>query len=387
MFPVCERKSNMPVGSGLNVFIIGGGLVGCGCGYYLTRAGARVTILEENFLASGASGANAGLLSLGMPERPDVAHLYAESRRLILEELEPEIGDFEMVRSGILYVAMEETELQALKMRAEAFQETRIAFTELTPEELLEEEPRLSPDASGGLLAPDSGNFNPFLLSHGLARSMVRNGGRFAVGKSVKSIEKDGEGFLIKTGGETFSADVVVLANGWQATGLAEPLGITLPVVPARGQIIITEPLAPFVRKAIHSTRHIYMRQTVSGTCQIGSHTEFVGSDRRVTLEKLGNYAEDISKMIPLFANVRMLRAYAGLRPLTPDSLPIVEKAPGMDGLVLACGHSRTGASLSVVTGKIVTELLLEGRSSLDISPWSLDRFGGKTFEECTNGR
>ena len=80
-----------------------------------------------------------------------------------------------------------------------------------------------------------------------------------------------------------------------------------------------------------------------------------------------------------------MLRAYAGLRPLTPDSLPIVGKAPGIENLILACGHSRTGASLSLVTGKIVSELLLNGESSLDISPWSLDRFEGKTFQELTD--
>lgn len=377
----------MPVGSGLKVLIVGGGLIGCGCGYFLSRAGARVTILEENFLSSGASGANAGLLSLGVPERPDVAHLYGESRRLMLEEMEPEIGDFEMVRSGILYVAMDDTGIQALKMRADAFRATGIAFTELTAGELLQEEPRLSPGVAGGLLARESGNFNPFLLNHGLARCLTRNGGSITTGVSVKSIEKDGRGFSLKTDGDTYTADAVVLANGWQARELAEPLGITLPVVPARGQIIISEPLAPFARKAIHSTHHIYMRQTESGTCQIGSHTEFVGPDRGVTLEKLGAYAREISEMIPFFGKVRMLRAYAGLRPLTPDSLPIVEKAPGLDGLVLACGHSRTGASLSVVTGKIVSELLLEGRSSLDISPWSLARFDGKTYEEFTNGR
>jgi sarcosine oxidase subunit beta len=346
-----------------------------------------VTILEAKFLASGASGANAGLLSLGMPDRPDVAHIYAESRRLMQEEIPSEIGDFEYVQGGILYVAMDEDDLRALEMREEAFREEGIESTFLTSEQMVREEPILSPEVAGGLFVPKTGHFNPFLLTHGLARSVTEKGGRIVAGTRVNSIEKNQTGFLLQTDTRAVSADAVVLATGWQSDELTESLGFTVPVVPARGQIIITEPLAPLTRKGIHSAHHIYMRQTVSGTCQIGSHTEFVGPDRNVTLEKLRRYAEDITQMIPFLKQARMLRAYAGLRPLTPDALPFVGAAPGTEGLILACGHSRTGASLSIVTGRIVSELIMEGEPSLDISPWSLDRFGEKTFEECYNGK
>lgn len=378
---------HMPSGSKLSVAIIGGGLVGCACGHYLARKGADVTILEANFLASGASGANAGLLSLGMPDRPDVAHLYAESRRLMQEEIPSEIGDFEYVQGGMLYVAMDDDDIRALEMREEAFRKEEIECIFLTPKQILREEPILSPAVTGGLFVPGTGHFNPFLLNHGLGRSVIDKGGRIVTGVRVTSIEKNQAGFLLQTDSRVVPADAVVLATGWQAGELTEPLGFTIPVVPARGQIIITEPLAPLTRKAIHSAHHIYMRQTVSGTCQIGSHTEFVGSDKAVTLEKLSRYAKDITQMIPFFKQARMLRAYAGLRPLTPDALPFVGAAPVMEGLFLACGHSRTGASLSIITGKIISELVMDGEPSLDISPWSLDRFGGKTFEECYNGK
>jgi sarcosine oxidase subunit beta len=159
-----------------------------------------------------------------------------------------------------------------------------------------------------------------------------------------------------------------------------------LPVVPARGQIIISEPISPLTKKIIISLHHMYMRQTVSGTCQIGSHTELVGPSKEVTLAKLREYTKDLTRILPFFKKVKMLRAYAGLRPLSPDSLPIVEEAPGIEGLILACGHSRTGVSLALFTGKIVSELLLEDHTSFDISHWSLARFGGKSFEECYNG-
>lgn len=376
----------MPSATGLNVVIIGGGAVGCGCGHYLARAGAHVSILEQRFLACDASGANAGILSIGPIDQPEVARLYLESRRLMQEEIAQEIGDFEYVHGGILYVALDEEDYRTLKTQAEEFRTAGIDCDYLTPEELLREEPIISPEMAGGLFVSTTGNFNPFLLTQGLARSVVDKGGKIFPGVKAQAIEKDGKGFSVRTNGESFSADAVVLATGWQASELAEPLGIVLPVVPARGQIIISEPISPLSQKIIMSLHHMYMRQTVSGTCQIGSHTELVGPSKEVTLAKLREYTKDLTRILPFFKKVKMLRAYAGLRPLSPDSLPIVEEAPGIEGLILACGHSRSGVTLALVTGKIVSELLLEEHTSFDISHWSLARFGGKSFEECYNG-
>ncbi len=380
-----DREDAMSVDSGLKVVIIGGGLVGCACGYYLARSKINVTILEKDFLASGASGANAGLLALGMPDLPQTAHLYRESRRIMQKEIESEIGDFEYVHGGMLFAAMDENDVHALQKRGEGYRAVGIKSHFLNSKEVIQAEPILNPDVAGGLFVPETGHFNPFLLVQGLARCVVDKGGKIFTSVCVNAIKKDETRFSIHTDGETFFADAVVVANGWQASELVRPMGIVLPVVPARGQIIISEPLAPLTEKAVHSPYDIYMRQTKSGTCQIGSHTEFAGPNKTVTLAKLCRYSEDITRIIPFFKHIRMLRAYAGLRPLTPDSLPIVGKAPGIENLILACGHSRTGASLSLVTGKMVSELLINGESSLDISPWSIDRFKGKTFKEPTN--
>jgi glycine/D-amino acid oxidase-like deaminating enzyme len=371
----------------LKVVIIGGGSVGCGCGHYLACGGAHVTILEQQFLASGASGANAGLLALGPVDRPEVTGLYMEARRLMKEQIAQEIGDFEYVHGGMLFVALDEGEARVLEERAKDYRAAGIQCENLTTREIVREEPILSPELSGGLFVPKTGHFNPFLLTVGLARSVVARGGKVLTGVKAQSIEKKGKGFSVRANGEVFSSDAVVLATGWQASELAAPMGLVLPVVPARGQIIISEPLAPMTRKTIISLHHLYMRQTVSGTCQIGSHTELVGPSKEVTLAKLGEYARDVTRIIPFFDRVRMLRAYAGLRPLSPDELPMVGGVPGIEGLILACGHSRSGVSLALLTGKIVSELLLEGHTSLDVSPWSPSRFGGRTFEECYHGQ
>ena len=199
----------------------------------------------------------------------------------------------------------------------------------------------------------------------------------------VRSIEKDGAGFTVQSTDGAFSADAVVLAAGWRAAQLAAPLGIVLALAPARGQIIITEPLAPLTRKIL--VGGVYIRQTGDGTFQIGSHVELVGPRKDVTFEKLRTFADAAVKLVPFFRNVRMLRAYAGLRPLSADGKPMVGEAPGMPGLVLACGHSTTGVMLAPLTGKSVCELVMEGRASRDISPWDPARFEGKGFQECHN--
>jgi len=369
----------------LKVVIVGGGVVGCACGHYLARAGAEVTILERRFLACGASGANAGIIGIGLLDPPVLARLFAESRRLLVE-LAEEIDDFEYTNGGTLFVGLDEADAGELKQR---FQEYRAAGLEcelLSPEEMVREEPLATPDASAGLFAAISAHVNPFLLTHALARSVGRMGGKVVTGVTVRSIETDGNGLAVTTGEGRISADAVVLASGWRAVELLEPLGIVLPVAPARGQIIISEPLAPLTRKIIVSCLDIYTRQTADGTFQIGSHTELVGPRKDVTLTKLRAYTDGVTRIVPFFKNIRMLRAYAGLRPFCADARPIVCPAPGTPGLVLACGHSRTGVNLAPVTGKIVCELLTEGRSSLDISPWDLARFGGKGFEECFDG-
>lgn len=372
----------MPEASALKVVIVGGGVIGCACGHYLSRAGADVTIVERRFLACGASGANAGIIGIGLIDPPALARLFAESRRLLAELVE-EIDDFEHTNGGTLFVGLDEADAEELKRSFERYRAAGLECELLSPEEMVRREPLATPAASAGLFAAISAHVNPFLLTHALARSVVRMGGKVLTGVTVRSIDTDGSGLAVATSEGRMSADAVVLASGWQASELLEPLGIVLPVAPARGQIIISEPLAPMTRKIIVSCHDIYARQTADGTFQIGSHTELVGPRKDVTLAKLRAYTDGVTRIVPFFKNVRMLRAYAGLRPLCADARPIVCPAPGRPGLVLACGHSRTGVNLAPVTGRIVCELVREGCSSLDISPWDLARFGGKGFEEC----
>jgi len=371
----------------LKVLIVGGGLVGCACGHFLAQRGAGVTILEQTYLASGASGANAGFLSVGPVDSVQKIKLFKEARRMVQEELAGRISSFEYIHGGLLYVALNDREEDELLAKAEALHEQGIESEFLQGKVLLKREPILSRKIPYGLYIPSTGHFNPFLLNHAFADSVIQKGGKVYQGVRVFAIEPGGNGFLVRSDTETFSADAVVLATGWQASELAKPLGLSVPVIPARGQVIVSEPLGPITQKIITTLHDNYVRQTVSGTCQIGSQLELVGPVKTVTLPTLRELAERISEVVPFFRNVRMLRAYAGLRPLSPDSMAIVGEAPGIKGLFLAYGHSRTGATTSTLSGRVISELIIDGSTAVDISLWDPARFEGKTFEELNDGR
>lgn len=369
----------------LKVVIIGGGLVGCACGYFLAQKGAHVTILEKNFLASGASGANAGFLSVGPVDSVREIKLFKEARRMVQEELTGRINTFEYVHGGLLYVALSDQDEDELRFKAEALSELDIDSELLHGKALQKREPLLSPHLPCGLFIPSTGHFNPFLLNHAFADSVVQNGGNVHQGVFVTSIKPENSGFSVQSDKQRFQADAVVLATGWQAGELAKPLGLSVPVIPARGQVIVSEPLSPITQKTITTLYDNYLRQTVSGTCQIGSQLELVGPVKTLTLPTLRELVERITEVIPFLRNVRMLRAYAGLRPLSPDSMAIVGEASGIKGLFLACGHSRTGATMSTLTGRVISELIIDGRTAVDISLWDPTRFEGKTFEGYNN--
>jgi len=370
----------------LNIIIIGGGLVGCACGHFLAQKGVNVTILEQNCLASGASGANSGLLSIGPVDSTKLVTLFKEGRRIVQEEINEQISSFEYIHSGFLYIGLNDQDESELKNRAEALSIHGIDSQFLYDRELFKVEPVLRREIPCGLFIPSTGHFNPFLLNYAFAKSVIQNGGVIHQGVRVSSVKPEGNSFLVQSEKETFTSDAVVLATGWQAYEIAKPLGLTIPVVPARGQIIISEPLGSITQKVIMTLDDYYFRQTVSGTCQIGSQLELVGPDKTLTLPVLREIAKRVTDLIPFLKKIRMLRAYAGLRPLSPDSMAIVGNAPGIEGLYLACGHSRTGATMSTLTGKVISELIIDGRTKIDISVWNPKRFDGKTFEESYNG-
>ncbi len=358
----------------LNVIVVGGGIIGCCTAYYLARAGVRVTLLERGPLCSEASSANAGLVSVSTREGLQLA-MARESVRLLLELRDETESDFEFVQAGNLILLRTNEDLEKHQANVEKPRAVGLDLRLLDRESALELEPEVARKILGAVYSPLDYTVNPYALTLAFAKAARREGADLRTGVEVTGLKADGSrvrGALTSCG--EFAGDVVVVAAGAWSPALLRTVGMDLPVEPSRGQIVATEPLPVITRRIVRDTGHIYVRRTARGNYVIGSLTERVGFDKSLTPEKLRDYVKEGATLIPALRDVKVLRAWAGLRPLSPDNLPFLGPMPGYDGLVLATGHSRTGVGFSAVTGRMVADQIATGKTAFPMEPFSVTR-------------
>ena len=360
------------------VIIIGGGVIGTACAYFLSRRGIKVLLLERNHLGSGASGTTAAIISIsgtsGTPEA--LRRLNVESFDLILDSEQDFDQPIEAIRGGALYVAMDDRQARDLKPAFDEVREMGIDAKWLVGEELHLIEPLLGPDAHTAFYHPASYHVNPFRLYEGYLGAALRRGSRVEYGVEVQEVELNNNRVerIITNRGE-YQADWVVVAGGAWTPEILAPLEIEIPIVPARGQVILTEACSQRTQCLLSFADHLYVKQTASGNFYLGSHTEFVGFENRITLDKISNFTRAFARAVPLLARLRALRFFAGFRPISQDNLPIIGPVPNCPKLIIASGHGRTGVRYSAATGKAVSELIVDGRTEIPIDAFAVDRF------------
>jgi len=360
------------------VIIIGGGVIGTACAYFLSRRGVKVLLLERNHLGSGASGTTAAIVSIsgssGTPEplRP----LNVESYKLILEAEQDFDRPLEVIYGGALYTAMNEQEALELRPFYEEIRDMGIDCKLMDGAEARRLEPLLCSAVTAALHNPESYHVNPFRLVAGYLGGALRRGGRVEYGIEVKEI-KVGNGRIdrVVTGKGDYYADWVVVAGGAHTPQILSCLDLQIPIVPGRGQVILTEACQPMTEHVIMFLDHLYIRQTASGNFYLGSHTEFVGFENRITLEKMTAFTQAFTRAVPLLARLCALRFFAGFRPICEDDLPIIGPVPDCPRLIVASGHGRTGVRFSASTGKAVSELIADGKTEHPIDAFGVERF------------
>lgn len=358
-----------------DTIIIGGGVVGCACAYYLAARGIRSVVLERRGIAAEASGANAGMVgaSVGIPGRT-IAHTK-KSLELLARDAQDLGRPVELVLQGRISLASGEAEWTEEQHFAAARQAEGVEVRLLSPEELRQLEPAVGPGFAGASYVPGDGHVNPFLLTHAYAAAARRLGAEVRPGaESIRIEASNGAATGVRTQAGLITARRVVVAAGAWSASLMARFGITIPVRPGRGQMLVTERLAPITSRALR-TSQIGIRQDVHGHVLIGSAVEDVGYNREVTLSMLSQFCRRATAILPALTDVRIIRTWAGLRPMTPDSLPIIDAVPGVAGLFVATGHSRTGLTYAPVSAWLLTQLIAEGRTALPLDPFRLDRF------------
>ena len=366
-----------------DVVIAGGGVIGCAAAYYLTKAGAGVTLLEKGEVGGAASGAAAGML---VP--PAEAAASGPFRTLsraglalypdLVSALRDESGvDMQYTNSGLLLVAQSEGRAGALRAVARwtaAGGELGLALEWVEGGPLRSLEPALSERLLGAAYAAEARHVNPGLLTQALARAAEARGASLRLGESVAGFVRRGPRVagVHTDGGDTVAAGHVVLAAGPWTGALARRLGAFVPTRPMRGQMLAYRSNA--VRHMIWGEDG-YLVPKAGGFLFAGATVEDVGFRPRTTARGLAGLRRMARSIVPALRYGEVASAWAGLRPGSPDGLPIIGRLPGWENVYVASGHFRNGILLGPITGQLIAQLVTEGRTELSLEAFSTGRF------------
>ncbi|MEA2582597.1 MAG: hypothetical protein QOF33_682 [Thermomicrobiales bacterium] len=369
-----------------DVIVVGGGVVGCSIAYRLSQAGRRVLLLEKRGIAAGASGRNGGLLGVGsslLSEEGQAVYALTAANLALVQQLPDELGvDFELREPGTLNVAMTPDHAEHLKESVGQQRAAGLDVAWLDREEARSLMPALSDAILGAEYMRNAGHLWPFALVNGFAAGAKRHGATIRTGVGVERLLRAGDRVTgVVAGGEAIEADDVVLAtNAYTPELLPElPRGA---IVPARGQILVTQPVPPILPHPFGTNfDKEYGRQTASGQILCGGfrrldEDEGLGHyDERVSPAVLNGIARCLTTLFPRLAGAKVVRAWAGIMGFTADGLPLIGRSGENPGLTVAAGFNGSGFSWAAIVGRIVADLLCGREPGFDLAPFAPDRF------------
>lgn len=410
-----------------DVLVLGGGVIGLACAWYLLRAGRRVTVLEQGTVGAAASHGNCGTLTpshagpLAAPGtiaqalrwllRPDAplrikpsldadlarwllafarrcndrdwtaatrakAPLLQHSRALIEGLVRDEHLDCEFEAGGTLNVFRDPANFDKARAMAGRLAEFGIRSDVLDAAATLAREPALKPGVAGALFHPDDASLRPDRYVAGLARIVRDAGGRIEEGARVDGFVTGGsriEEVVASTG--RYAGREVVLALGAWSPRLARTLGLRVPIQPGKGySITYTRPArCPRVPMTLKEPS-VCVTAWGSGF-RLGSTMEFAGYDDRLNRVRLDALRRGAAGFLHEPEGPAVVEEWYGWRPMIPDDLPVIGRTPRFENLILATGHGMLGVTMSAGTGQLVAEIATGRSPSLDIAPFAPSRF------------
>jgi glycine oxidase len=369
--------------SAFDVAKIGGGLIGGSIAFELSAEKLRVVLFDRQHPGQEASSAAAGMLSPGpdSPEALPLVPLMKESLRIYPEfvaGIENSSGQSaEFAREGTLQIFLApqgESERDALFAE---YRRLGLPTEPLSLDAAHHLEPSLGPGACAAAFLPDEATVNPRSLTCAVMAAAQRRGVEIRTGCAVTSVLRENDRCTgVVAVGEKISAKHVVVAAGCFSAGIAPKedwLTQYVPTRPVRGQMVALRPKGINLRHVLRSEQG-YIVPRRDGRAVAGSTLEDAGFDKHVTPAGLQQILRATLELAPALAEAEILETWAGLRPGTPDDLPILGPT-GIEGLLIATGHYRNGILLAPVTAKLLREWITSGQTSFNTEIFSPERF------------
>ena len=375
-----------------DVIIIGGGVIGCSIAYYLRKAGVEVIVLEQGEIGAQASSAAAGLLApLGSLSGPGpFADLLLASWSMfpaLVAELEDVSGiRVEYARTGALRVVRNSKSGANLRKRMQEWQPLGLQMYWLSGDEARQHEPLLAPDICAAIYAPEESQVKASLVVKAFAKAAENLGAKLYSQSEVLGVRQEHDTItgVYTAQGETIACNHLVIASGAWAAESGIWLNLPLPVTPQRGQILTLRQPTPPLRHIIFGEA-IYLAPKFDKTVVVGATKEEVGFHKQVTAGGISWLLDSAIRLATSFDGSAIEQMWAGLRPKTPDNLPILGSALPWQNVTLALGHGSVGIMLSAITGQSIAELVVSGIEPEIMLPFSVERFGETRYGHFAN--
>lgn len=372
--------------------IAGGGLIGAAIALELSRSGLRVALFDSREPGHEASWASAGILSPA-PENSAMIAMVPLGRASLA--LYPEFVESVEELSGLSTGFRAKGTLEALFSRhAKQELSTIIALHHglglkaeaLSAQQARELEPVLSDEVEAAVLRPDEASVDNRLLAAALLEAAERSGAQIFPGSLVQSILREGSrcrGFILADENKIAAGQAIIAAGCFssQINGVEE----FAPVRPAKGQMVSLRCPTANIERVLWSER-VYLVPRNDGRILVGATVEHVGFDKAVTAGGIHANLDGAIELAPVLAAARVEETWAGLRPDTPDHLPIIGPAD-LDGLILATGHFRSGVLLTPITARLVGDFVLGKTPSIDVERFSPLRFRTASASRTTGAQ
>lgn len=364
-----------------DAIVVGGGIVGCACAYYLSQSFRHVLVVEPGPIGGGSTAAGMGHVVV-MDDSPAQFALTHASQQL-WAELYPQMPpSCEVRQTGTMWVAADEEEFSHVEGKRQFYLDHGLEAEVLDAKALHEAEPNLCESMVGGLRVPGDSVIYPMTAAGWLLGEAKKNGAELCQGKSVRNM--NGRAVELTDGSKIESAFVVNAAGGH-----APYLTQGLPIEPRKGHLVITDRYPGFVHHQLIElgylkSAHEMTAESVAFNAQpratgqvlLGSSRQFVGWNSEIDRQLIAKMIRRASMYMPSIGTLSVIRTWIGFRATTPDKLPLIGAMPNDPTLLIAAGHEGLGITTSVGTGKLIADIAGGGTPIIDPSPYSPDRKG-----------